>query len=72
MLVKISEIHLRLNCEKIAAKMKTVVIFFGIVFLILSAEGFHLKEFEEEGEFEEIRAADYPSMFLLEYLNSSY
>ena len=52
--------------------MKTVVIFFGIVFLILSAEGFHLKEFEEEGEFEGIRAADYPSMFLLQCLNSSY
>ena len=47
--------------------MKTVVILFGIVFLIRCTEGFHLKDFEEEGEFEEVPEEDYPSVFLLEY-----
>ena len=39
--------------------MKTVVILFGIVFLILCAEGFQMKDFVE------VQVEDYPSMFCL-------
>ena len=46
--------------------MKSVIILFGVVSLILYAEGFDLKDFKEE------QAEDYPSMFLLEYLNKSH
>ena len=46
--------------------MKTVIILFGVVFLILYAEGFDLKDFKD------VQAKDYPSMFLLEYMNRSH